>query len=234
MKHQALSALILAVGVALAGFLVGDGLQSFRTADRSIVIKGLAEKTVDSDFATWALTVRRAGERFLDVQRALAADRDQVVAFLRDLGFANQEMEVRPLVVNDAWSREYASSNSPTRYSGNALVLVKTDRVDKIQAAALATDPLVAQGVQLDAGQGPRYELRAFNDAKGPLLAAATQSAKEQAERFAAEAGATLGPLKNANQGVIQISGTGGSAFDGRGSREKRLRVVSTFEYFLR
>ena len=109
-----------------------------------------------------------------------------------------------------------------------------SERVDTIQSAALATDPLVAQGVQLDAGQGPQYELRAFNDAKGPLLAAATQSAKEQAERFAADAGATLGPLKSANQGVIQISGAGGNAFDSRGSREKRLRVVSTFEYFLR
>lgn len=231
--NNLLPAIILALGVAGAGGLVGAGLEEFRMADRSIVIKGLAEQNVDSDYATWGLTVRHAGDSFAAVQQALAADRDRVVSFLRDLDFTDGELEIRPLVVTDAYSREYASMNSPTRYSGSALVLVKSSRVADVQAAALATDPLVAAGVQLDAGLGPQYELRAFNDAKGPLLAAATQSAQEQAKRFAEESGARLGALKSANQGVIQISGVGGNQYDSSGSREKRLRVVSTFEYFL-
>jgi hypothetical protein len=227
-------ALIVAAGLALGGALVGSGLEQFRMADRSIVIKGLAEQTVDSDYATWGLTVRRAGNSFREVQEALINDRSRVVSFLRDLNFSDQELEIRPLVVTDAYSREYASANTPTRYSGSALVLVKSGRVDAVQAAALATDPLIAQGVQLDAGMGPQYELRAFNDVKGPLLKAATASAREQAAKFAEESGATLGALKSANQGVIQISGAGGNRFDSSGSREKRLRVVSTFTYFLR
>jgi len=233
-RGQFVAALILAIGIATAGFLVSNGLESFRTADRSIVIKGLAEQTVDSDYATWSLTARRAGDRFMDVQQALAADRDRIVAFLRERGFEDRELEVRPLIVTDVWSREYASGNSPTRYNGTAVVVVASSRVDAVQTAALGTDPLVAAGVQLDTGQGPGYELRAFNDAKGPLLAAATQSAREQARRFADDAGATLGPLKNANQGVIQISAASGNGFNSQSSREKRLRVVSTFEYYLR
>jgi uncharacterized protein len=56
----------------------------------------------------------------------------------------------------------------------------------------------------------------------------------DQAEKFAAEAGARLGPLKNANQGVIRITGDDGNDFDDGSSRVKRLRVVSTFEYELR
>lgn len=229
-----LPALLIALGLISGGALVGQGLEQFRMADRSLVIKGLAEQTVDSDYATWGLTVRRAGDSFAVVQESLAGDRDRVVAFLRGLGFSDREIEIRPLVVNDAYSREYASRNSPTRYNGSALVLVKTDRVDAVEAAALATDPLVAAGVQLDAGAGPQYQLRAFNDAKGPLLSAATENARSQAQRFAEEAGAALGSLKNANQGVIQISSAAGSRFDSGGSREKRLRVVSTFEYYLR
>lgn len=226
--------LIIALGLTAGGALIGNGLEQFRMADRSIVIKGLAELTVDSDYATWGLTVRRAGNSFEEVQEALTADRREVVAFLRDLQFEESELEIRPLVVTDAYSREYASANTPTRYSGSALVLLKTRRIDAVQAAALATDPLLARGVQLDAGPGPQYELRAFNDAKGPLLQAATANAREQAIRFAEESGASLGALKSANQGVIQISGVGGNRFDSSGSREKRLRVVSTFTYFLR
>ena len=37
------------------------------------------------------------------------------------------------------------------------------------------------------------------------LLEQATGNAREQATRFAADAGATLGQLKNANQGVIRV-----------------------------
>lgn len=228
-----LTAAVVALGIAVGGALIGNGLQQFRMADRSIVIKGLAEQTVDSDYATWGLTVRRAGNSFSEVQEALIKDRSRVVAFLRSLEFSDDELEIRPLVVTDAYSREYASGNTPTRYSGSALVLLKSNRVSAVQAAALATDPLIAEGVQLDAGMGPRYELRAFNDAKGPLLKAATASAKEQAQRFAEESGAILGALKSANQGVIQISGVGGNSYDSSASREKRLRVVSTFTYYL-
>lgn len=227
------AALTLSIGLAGAGFLIGQGIERFRMADRSIVIKGLAEQTVDSDYASWGLTVRRAANSFAEVQGALVRDRDQVVAFLRQQGFVSDELEIRPLVVRDAYSREYASANTPTRYNGEATVIVKTTRIDTVQAAALATDPLIAAGVQLDAGAGPEYELRAFNDVKGDLLKAATDSARGQAERFAAQAGATLGPLKAANQGVIQISGIGGNRFDSSTSRDKRLRVVSTFTYYL-
>ena len=81
---------------------------------------------------------------------------------------------------------------------------------------------------------GPRYQLRGFNDIKAPLLAEATRNAREQAVKFATEAGASLGPLKNANQGAIRITGDDGNDFDDGSSRTKRLRVVSTFEYELR
>ena len=48
-----------------------------------------------------------------------------------------------------------------------------------------------------------------------------------------ADAGAELGRLKTANQGVIQIFGDSGGDYDDSSSRVKRLRVVSTFEYEL-
>ena len=68
---------------------------------------------------------------------------------------------------------------------------------------------------------------------KAPLLAEATRNAREQAQKFAAEAGASLGPLRSANQGVIQIGGADGQGFDDGSSRIKRLRVVSSFQYTL-
>jgi hypothetical protein len=235
------AALLLATGLGFAGFLVGTGLERFRMADRSVTVKGLAEKDVDSDYATWTLAFRRGGNEFGAVQKALADDRDRVVAFLKAQGFADDEIEVRPLQVQDLFAREYAQANQPLRFNGVGRVSVKTPRVQAVAAAALAVDPLIQAGIQLTGGDegggapsGPRYQLRGFNDVKAPLLAEATRNAREQAQKFAAEAGAQLGALKNANQGVISISGSDGQGFDDGSSQTKRLRVVSTFEYELK
>jgi uncharacterized protein len=232
------TALLVALGMALAGFAVGQGLERFRMSDRSVTVKGLAEKSVESDFAIWTLGFRRAGNDFGGVQKALAADRDKVVAFLKSRGFSEAEVEARPLQVQDLYAREYAQANQPFRFNGTGQVLVKSARVTEVEAAARAVDPLIQDGIQLGGDNegrgGPRYQLRGFNDAKAPLLAEATRNAREQADKFAAEAGAGLGPLKNANQGVIRITGDDGNDFDDGSSRMKRLRVVSTFEYELK
>ena len=42
-----LTALLLGAGLALAGLFVSGGLERFRMADRSISVKGLAEKDVE-------------------------------------------------------------------------------------------------------------------------------------------------------------------------------------------
>jgi hypothetical protein len=227
-------ALLVAAGLAAAGWAVRQGLERFRMSDRSVTVKGLAEREVESDFVVWKLAFRRAGNVFGEVQKALAADRDQVEAFLRGAGLEDSEVEVRPLQVTDVYSREYSPSNQPLRYTGSGQVLVKSARVAAVTKAALSIDPLIQAGVVIDGGNGPRYQLRGFNDVKAPLLAEATRNAREQAAKFASEAGASLGALKSANQGVIRISGDDGSDFDDGSSRVKRLRVVSTFEYELR
>src|SRR5690606_33575189 len=154
-----------------------------------------AEKDVESDFAIWKLRFRRGGTSFGDVQKTLSSDRDAVVAFLRERGFKDEEIEVRPLAVQDLFARGYGSGNPPLRFNGNGEVIVKSPRVADVQASALAVDPLIQAGVQLDSEGfgGPEFQLRGFNDVKGPLLSDATSNAREQAQKFAAEAGAQLG-----------------------------------------
>jgi len=232
------TALLVGAGIAFAGWSVSQGLERFRMSDRSVTVKGLAEKEIESDFAIWKLAFHRAGNDFSGIQKALAEDRKQVLAFLKERGFTTGEVEARPLQGQDLFAREYARGNSPLRFNGSGQVRVKTPRVADVEQAALAVNPLIQAGVQLGGdsrgGSGPRYQLRGFNDVKAPLLAKARRNAREQADKFAAEADARLGPLKNANQGVIRISGDDGNDYGDGSSRTKRLRVVSTFEYELR
>ncbi|MBN8441012.1 SIMPL domain-containing protein [Thauera sp. UPWRP] len=228
-------ALILAAGVAYAGVQVGKGIERFRLADRTVTVKGLAERDVKSDFAVWTLSFRRAANEFSAVQQALTADRERIVAFLRGQGFTDAEIEPRPLQVQDLLAREYGSERVALRFNGLGQVTVKSARVDAVALASNKVDPLIEAGIQLggDEGGGPRYQLRGFNDIKPKLLEEATLSAREQAKKFAADAGTTLGPLKSANQGAIRILDDDGSDADTSRTIGKRLRVVSTFEFTL-
>lgn len=230
-------AVLISAALAFAGWSVGQGVERFRMADRSVTVKGLAEMDVKSDFATWVIAFRRAGNEFAEVQQTLTRDRAQVMEFLKQQGFTETELESRPLQLQDLLAREWGSGNVALRFTGVGQVVVKTERVDAVVKAANAVDPLIQAGVQLDAdpnGQaGPRYQLRGFNDIKPKLLEAATLNAREQATRFATDAKARLGALKNANQGVITVLDDDGSGMDTSKTLGKRLRVVSTFEFAL-
>lgn len=231
-----LPALILGAAVAFAGWSVGQGVERFRLADRSVTVKGLAELDVKSDFAIWTLGFRRGGSSFDEVQRQLAGDRQRVIAFLTEQGFTSEEIEVRPLQVQDLLAREWGSSDVALRFTGQGQVLVKSARVDAVARAANASDPLIQAGIQLESPDGfggPRYQLRGFNEVKPQLLEEATRNAREQAAKFAADAGATLGGLKSANQGVIRVLDDDGSDMDSSRTLGKRLRVVSTFQFAL-
>ena len=229
-------ALLLGAGIAFAGLQVGQGIERFRMADRTITVKGLAERDVQSDFAVWTLSFRRAANEFSAVQQALTNDRDRVLDFLRGQGFSDAEIDVRPLQVQDLLAREYGSDNVALRFNGQGQVTVKSARIEAVAAASNKVDPLIAAGIQLGGdggGDWPSYQLRGFNDIKPQLLEEATRSAREQATKFAADAGASLGPLKSANQGAIRILDDDGSDMDSSRTMGKRLRVVSTFQFGL-
>lgn len=232
-----LPALVLGAAVAFAGWSVGNGIERFRAADRTVTVKGLAERDVQSDFAVWTLSFRRAGQDFTDVQRSLSADRERVAGFLRERGFSDDEIEVRPLQVRDLLAREWGADNVPMRFNGQGQVVVRSTQVERIAQAAKAVDPLIEAGIQLGSGdgpEGPRYQLRGFNQIKPELLEEATVNAREQARKFAADAGAELGRLKSANQGAIRILDDDGTDMDTSTTIGKRLRVVSTFEFALK
>src|SRR3546814_5430268 len=46
------AAIILALGLMIGGYLLGNGLVRAREADRSVTVRGLAERDVTADLAT--------------------------------------------------------------------------------------------------------------------------------------------------------------------------------------
>lgn len=230
-----ISAVCLSMGFAAGGWYIHKGLQQFRSEDRSITVKGLAEQSVKSDFVIWPLQFRRAGNDLHQVRQSLTDDREQVLRFLRNQGFTDTELDIQPLSVQDLLAREWGDNNVPMRYHGQGLITIKSSRVDLVSSAVNKIEPLLQAGIALSIGEtdGPRYQLRGFNEVKTSLLEAATHNAIEQANKFASDARASVGKLKHANQGVIRVLDDDGEDTETGRTINKRLRVVSTFEFGL-
>jgi uncharacterized protein len=232
------------IGLTAGGYFIGRGAVRFRTDSRTVTVKGLVEREVKADQAIWRLGLRRASDDIRDAQAKLSADRDAVVAFLQKQGFKEDEIAREPTRTIDKLAREFVQSQGPERlrYIVTTSLVVKTSNVERVRSALGATDELLKAGVVLDGDQegrfaNPRYVISTFNELRPQLLADATKNARATAQQFAADAGARIGKIRSANQGMIQIFGLDGNdesgPFSPTSTLVKRIRVVSTFEFDL-
>src|SRR3546814_9927746 len=85
--HSLIAAGILALGVIIGGYLLGDGLRRARMADRSVTVRGLAERDVTADLATWTVAYPEQGTEPGAVQSAIGEDTRAITEFFRQAGF---------------------------------------------------------------------------------------------------------------------------------------------------
>lgn len=185
------AAIVLAAAIAAGGWLVGQGLSRFKSDTRTVTVKGLVEREVKSDLAAWALNFRRASDTLAEAHQRVAADRDAVLAFLKDKGFAEAEIERLPTRTLDKLASDFGQNQGERfRYVVTSAVEVTSGKVDLVRAATGATEELLKAGVILDCENqtgraNPRFVVSRFNDLRPALLAAATKNARSFAEPFA-------------------------------------------------
>lgn len=241
-----LAAILVAIGVAAGGWFVGKGAARFKSDARSVTVKGLVEREVAADQAEWTLTLRRASASLADAHAMISADREAALAFLLAHGFTQAEIERQPTRTLDKLARDYdpGAQDSKLRYVVATSIVVKTAQVGRVRAAIGATEELLKAGIVLDGGgnenarANPRYIVSRFNDMRPDLLREATRNARALADQFAIDAGATVGAVRSANQGTIQIFGTDGNdesaPYAATSTPVKKMRLVSTFEFELK
>lgn len=74
----------------------------------------------------------------------------------------------------------------------------------------------------------PQYLFTRLNEVKPDMIEEATRNAREVAQKFAADSDSRLGKIRRAAQGQFSISER-----DANNPHIKRIRVVSTVEYYL-
>jgi len=239
------------IGLILGGYLLGREVRDFKRADRYVEVKGLVERTVKSDSATWTLNFKEPGDDLGTVLAASEKDKNKVLAFLSGQGFKLAEITVGAVDVTDRNTAQFNNNEHGPRFIVGQSVTVQTADVDRVAAANAKTADLVHSGVVITSnsnygyGSGAIvYKFNGLNALKPDMITEATHNARESAARFAADSGSQVGAIRSANQGVFSISAeNAGPSVNGEGdgngdqqadtSMMKKVRVVSTIDYYL-
>ncbi len=223
-------AAVVAVGLVAGGYLLGNGLVRAHHADRSVTVRGLAERNVTADLAVWTLNYSEAGTDLATVQARIDRDTSTIRAFFTALGFPANALTPAGAGV----SQNFVNGVQTVTIS-QRLQLRTTDIALARRAVARQFD-LVRQGVVLQEGSGMTYSFTRLNAIKPPMVAAATKDARAAAEQFARDSDIEVGGIKSATQGYFSVEARDGeqSGYGVADTPFKKVRVVTTVDFYLR
>jgi hypothetical protein len=221
---------VLAVGMVVGGYLLGNGLVRAKEADRSVTVRGLAEKDVTADLATWTIAYSANAGDLASAQASIDRDSAAIRAFFKELGFPDDALQ--PTGVNVS---QYNQDGVPT-FTVRQRMSLRTNDIKRAEAAVKRQFELVRRGVVLEEGSGMSYNYTKLNDIKPEMVAEATKDARRSAEQFAEDSGTGVGGIKSATQGYFEITSRDGDS-EGWGVSDspfKKVRVVTTVDFYLR
>ena len=232
-NNRLAEALVLALGMVIAAWLLTGGIVKFKQFERSVEVKGLAEREVPADTAIWPIAFSEADADLTRLYQTLQGKNAIIIEFLQAQGFKPEEISVSAPSITDRQAQDYGNAElaNRLRYTGKSVVTVYTRQVDAVREAMPKLSVLGEQGIALNTGD---YENRArflftgLNALKPAMIEEATRNARQAAEKFAKDSDSSLGKIKRASQGQFSIEDRDGST-----AHIKKVRVVSTVDYFL-
>jgi hypothetical protein len=233
-------ALIIAIGLVLAGGAIGRGFSDARLSDRYVSVRGLAEREAMADLALWPIPFVAADDDLARAQATINETTRKIRAFLVSQGLDTSQAQLGSLRVTDRQANPYQAGEAGRRFIVRQVLIVRSTEPAKVLAASQRIGELVQTGVVLSSGEeygpgGPTFLFTKLNEVKPAMIAEATARAREAAEQFARDAQSRLGRIRQANQGVFVILPRDQAPGVSEESQmQKVVRVVASVDYYLR
>lgn len=176
-------------------------------ARQEITVKGSSRIRVRADMATWHAEVRGEAKALAEAYGVLDTGTKRVMAFLSGAGFAPEQVSLGAIETTTQYQRD-EKGNQTHEVSGYVLtrrVTVSTPEVAKVQAAAGELTSLLKDGVEVSS-DSPAFTLSKLPDLRVQLLGEAAQDARRRAEEIVKNTGGKVGPVRDAQMGVMQIT----------------------------
>jgi hypothetical protein len=228
---------IFAVGLTTSGYALGDGLRRSKMAEhRSVTVRGVSERNVTADLATWSVSFSHEGTELGPVQQSVDQQANAIRAFFLRAGFRRDEIADSDVALNREQPRDRDGNPvGPQKLTVSRSIQLRTGDVVKARAAYARQAELLRDGVELS-GTSISYTFTGLNGLKPQMIAEATRNARDSAEQFARDSGVNVGRLKTASQGYFSVGARDGEDCDDCGSSGgstpfQKVRVVTTIDY---
>ncbi|MBE0376370.1 MULTISPECIES: SIMPL domain-containing protein [Pseudoalteromonas] len=229
--YQLLGAAVLSVAILGCGWILKSAALDVKNMERTVEVKGLAEREVVADTVIWPVQFSDADNNLEKLVERVEQKSSAVVAFLKLHGFDEQEISLSKQSIVDKQAREYGAENQQFRYIARANITVYSQQPDKVQNALTKVGQLAKQGiaiVQDNYETRVEYMFTGLNDIKPAMVQEATEKAREVALKFAKDSQSKLGKIRTARQGQFSIIDR-----DSNTPQIKKVRVVTSVEYYL-
>ncbi len=224
--------LFISVALIIASVILAFGLSNVITPERSVSVRGLAEKEVDADLAVWNLVFSVGDNSLTDLQKSILSKTETVKKYLTEHGLSEEDFSVLPASITDNSLNAYMDQTR-VRYTfiGKQTVLVRSSKVSAVKSAYEDSFSLVSSGVTVSRDYDGliTYDFTKLNEIKPEMIAEATKNARTAAEQFARDSNSKVGKIKKATQGLFSIDNAAPGLED-----KKNVRVVTTVEYLLK
>lgn len=231
------SVAIVAVGLMGSGFLLGDGLRRAKEADREVTVKGVSERDVTADIATWSISFSDTGNDLASVQNSVDRQAQAVRSFFAEAGFKPGDFTDSDISLMRDQPRDAYGNPLPENLTVSRTIQLRTGDVMRARAAYARQADLLRAGVEMGGGS-VNYTFTGLNELKPAMIAEANRSARESAQQFATDSGASVGRIKTASQGYFSIGARDGVECEycdssGANTPFQKVRVVTTVAYEL-
>jgi len=232
MAHWKTEAIIVAIGMAVLGGQIKQGINKFVEKDRVVTVKGLAEMEVPADKVTWPLVYKEVGNDLITLYDKIKTTNQTIVDFLKGKGIDEDEISIYAPEIIDMQAERYNSNPVPFRYNVTTVITVTSNKVGRVRELISEQGELLKQGVAITGGDyryNIEYDFTGLNKIKPLMIEEATKNARESAMKFAKDSDSKLGKIKRANQGQFTIGNR-----DANTPYIKHVRVVTTIDYSLK
>ena len=105
---------IFAVGLTTSGYVLGDGLRRAKMAERSVTVRGVSERDVTADLATWTISFSDEGATLGPVQASVDQKSSAVRTFFQRAGFKPDEVSDVGINANSSFDRDVRKNGLPS------------------------------------------------------------------------------------------------------------------------
>lgn len=230
----------LSLGLIISTFLAAGTLQKVKLANQTVLVKGCAERPIQSDLATWHATIWAQSEKADEAYRKLKADLSVLRDYLRGKGVPDEVVTVSSIYTAKMYARDQKGNftDTITGYRLSQCVYIRSEEIEKVTRISRECTDLIEKGVEIDSGS-PQYVYTKLNELKIAMLGEAARDARNRAEQLAKESGSKVGALRSATQGVFQVTPVDSTEVADYGINDtssitKKVRAVITVRYAIR